>query len=130
LAALRAVIAMVFALSLTLEPLPAAQAMKAVHTDAGMSAPSNGMPDCHKAHKAHKANHREMPRDCGCCGDLGKSQCPGEGCACLFKCGAQTLALYAEGTTLRFVASAEFHSIDPVKPPGAGVIPAGPPPRA
>jgi hypothetical protein len=125
LAAARALIALLIAVSLTLTPLTAARAMHVMTAGAGMTQAGGHGLDCHKA-KHH--NHR-TPGGHDCCGDHSKSKCPEEECACLFKCGAQTLAIFAADEPIRLTARADFHSLSPAKPPGARPIPAGPPPR-
>ena len=123
MAALRALIAIAIAISLTVAPLNPVRAMRAVHAVTSMAAAESGMPDC------HKAKHREMPSNCGCCDDHVKSKCP-DGCACLLQCGAQTLAIFAAAEPLRLTAIADFHQVNPAKPPGVRLLPAAPPPRA
>jgi hypothetical protein len=123
LATMRALIAIVIAFSLTVAPINPVQAGKAIHAAASMASDESATPDF------HHAKHHEMPGDYGCCGDHSKSKCP-DGCACLLKCGAQTLAIFAADEPLRLAAIVDFHSVNPTKPPGMRLMPAGPPPRA
>jgi len=123
LAAIRALFAIVTALSLTLAPLAPVRAMKHEPTSASMAVGKGESPHC------HKAKHREeTPGHC-CCGDHGKSTCPDQGCACLLKCGAQSLAIFAADEPLRLGNLDDFHSLNPARPPGMRLTPSGPPPR-
>jgi hypothetical protein len=123
LAALRALIAITIAFSLIVAPVNPPRPVKAMHAIASMAAAESAMPDC------HKAKHHKMPGDCGCCDDHAKSKCP-DGCTCLLKCGGQALAFVEVAAPLRLIAAADFHPVNPAKPPGERLTPAGPPPRA
>jgi hypothetical protein len=123
LAALRALFAMIMALSLTLAPLTPALAMKPMPASATMAAGEAKKPHC------HEAKHQKTPDKACCCCDHTKSKCPDGGCACLLKCGAQTLAIFAADEPIRSGRLADFHSMNPAKPPGLQLTPAGPPPR-
>ena len=119
-----AFIAMLIALSLTLAPFTAAWAMKAVPASPGMATAHGDMPHC------HKAKHRGTHSDHGCCCDHSKSNCPDSGCSCLFKCGAQILAMAAAQDSIRSAGNEEFFSLSLAKPPDLQINPSAPPPRA
>ena len=124
MAVVRALIATVIALSLTLAPFTAARTMKAVHASSGMAIAHGDMPHC------HKAKHRGTHSDRGCCCDRSKSSCPDSGCGCLFKCGAQILAMAVAQDSIRSAGSEEFFSLSLAKPPDLRINPSAPPPRA
>src|SRR6516225_7047368 len=120
---MRAFIASVIALSLILAPFTAAHAMKVAPMNADISHAHSAMSDC------HKAKHQNGSQDHACCGDHAKSNCPDEGCACVFKCGAQALAISGTHETPRFASIEDFHALNAAKPPGVDLMPAAPPPR-
>ncbi len=126
LAALRGLLAIVIAFCLTLAPLTTASGAKAMHASAGMAAAQSNMPDCHKA----KHHHHGAPANHDCCGDHSKSKCPDEGCGCIFKCGAQTLAVFAVQEPLQLASAGEYRAPNSARPPGLRLVPPGPPPRA
>jgi hypothetical protein len=123
-AAVRAFIAVFIIFSLTLAPFTAAQAMKVAPMNVDMSHAHSAMSDC------HKAKHQNVSHDHACCGDHAKSSCPDQGCACVFKCGAQSLAISGTHETPRFASIEDFHALNAAKPPGVDLMPAAPPPRA
>ena len=123
MAALRALFAIVMAPLLTLAPLTPARAVKHGPASTAVAAGEAKKPHC------HEAKHQQTPDKSCCCCDHTKSQCPDEGCTCLLKCGAQTLAIFEADEPLRLGRLADFHSMNPAKPPGLQLTPAGPPPR-
>ena len=123
LAALRALFAIVMAISLTLAPLTPARAVKPTPASAGMASAHGKKPHC------HKTKHQETPDHSCCCGDHTKSKCPDDRCGCLLKCSAQSLAIFAAYEPLWLGGLADFHSMNPARPPGLRLTPAGPPPR-
>lgn len=125
LAAARALIALLIAVSLTLTPLTAARARHAMTGSYGMVMAGSHKPDCHKA----KQQHRGAPAGHCCCGDRTKSQCPDVGCGCALNCAAQTLAVFEVQQALQMVSASEFHALSAAQPPGLGLVPPGRPPR-
>jgi hypothetical protein len=125
LASARALIALLIAISLTFTPLTGAWAKHAMRAGAGVAAAANLAPDCHKAKPHHGA-----PAGHDCCDRDSKSKCPDEGCGCILKCGAQTLAVFAMPEPIQLASAGEFHALDAERPPGLRLDPPGPPPRA
>jgi hypothetical protein len=126
LAAARAFVAFLIAVSLTFAPIAGARAAHAAFSNAGtVAAASHNAPDCHKAKR-----HHDAPASHACCDHGSKSKCPDEGCGCTFGCGAQTLAVFATPEPLRPTGASGFESPNSAGPPGLRLPPQGPPPRA
>jgi hypothetical protein len=123
LAALRALFAIIMGFALTLAPLTPARAGKPASASAGLASAGSKKPHC------HKTKQQQTPDHSCCCGDHTKSKCPDDQCGCLLKCGAQSLAFFAADEPLRLGGLAGFHSMNPARPPGLRLTPAGPPPR-
>ena len=126
LAAARAFIAFLIAVSLTLAPITGARATHAAFKNTGtVVAVADDAPDCHKTKR-----HHEAPAGHACCDHGSKSKCPDAGCGCALGCGAQTLAVFAMPEPLRLTGASGFESPNSAEPPGLRLNPQGPPPRA
>jgi hypothetical protein len=127
LSRLRAILAILIAVSLTLTPVASAWAAgqmpgrTATSAHADMAAAE--MSDCHKAAKP------AVPKNCPCCDAPSKSPCPDAG-MCLVKCGMHVLAVLAPSSEGQVIVVRHNLPADPEKPPDWWLSPPAPPPRA
>lgn len=124
---MRAIIAILIAVSLTLAPIASAQAATRLGAYAEMSssagAASGAMSECHKAMKP------AVSKDCLCCDTQSKAPCADDG-PCLAKCSAQLLAVLVPSGECRREGMHQVWWSMLERPPDWSLRPPAPPPRA
>jgi hypothetical protein len=131
---LRAILAILFAVSLTLTPLASARAGVPIADEHGPSTHAMGMVSAHGDDASGAMTDCEKmmapakPKPCGCCDTPTKAPCP-NAAACWLNCGMHVLGIVVP---LResFIRIADHHwPAAPEKPPDWALRPPTPPPR-
>jgi hypothetical protein len=128
---LRATLAILIALSLTLAPITsawaAAQMRASMDAVASVSTASDdAMSDCMKA---MQAQGQEKDQDCPCCDTPSKAPCSDVG-ACLAKCSFHVIAILVPAAENRPTVVQHSYPTAQQKPPDWSLSPPAPPPRA
>lgn len=132
---LRAILAILLALALTLAPIGsvwAAMQMRAGTDEVALASHAGDakLSDCMKAMRAQgQAQGQAQDQSCPCCDTPLKGACPDMG-ACLAKCSAQVIAVLAPGADNHLRVHRHDRPADPEKPPDRAFPPPAPPPRA
>lgn len=130
LSMLRAILAMLIALSLAVAPITSAWAaveMSAIvdgPATAGVSA-DDSMSDCMKAMQS-KGQGQAQKNDCPCCDT--KSKCH-DMTMCPIKCGMQFIGIVMPAIEQAVSTGGQFRRADPQEPPDWSLQPPAPPPR-
>lgn len=128
---LRAIFAILIAVSLTLAPATSAWAAAQMRTSMGVDAAVNAstdeaMSDCMKAMQAQA---QAVDQNCPCCDTPSKAACPDMG-ACLAKCSFHIIAILASVAEDLVGVFEHDQPTNPHKPPDWALAPPAPPPRA
>jgi hypothetical protein len=127
LSAVRAIFAILIALSLIFAPVTSALAAAQMSRAMAMATEMNaGVPsehgDCHKAMKL------PAPKNCACCDKHAKSPFPNVD-TCIAKCSVHILAILAPTSEGYLVMVRYSGPTEPEKPPDWRLSPPSPPPR-
>lgn len=132
---LRAILAMLIALSLTLVPITSAwaatQMRESMQSTDAAAATEDAMSDCMKAMQAQQRAQQDQAQEhnCPCCDTPAKGACPDVG-ACLAKCSVHLIAVLEPAGVFRPPIIRHHRPADPQKPPEWSRAPPAPPPRA
>lgn len=121
---LRAILAILIALSLGLSPVASAWAGVPATSAMSMASEDGSVMDCAKMGMASEKGGTDF--DCPCCDT--KSKCP-DMTACLMKCSTQVIGIVMPAAKLAAIIGRHDRPADPQEPPDWSMRPPAPPPR-